>query len=260
MSSKRGLQPIIPFLLAALVAGCACPYEGTSISASMSIPPTRSIAPTSVIPQPSRAFDASRYAFPNSVNPAGSYLFYLHGKIIEDQGIPAVSPDYGEYEYQAILEKLASHGLIVISEARARETDSMEYAQRITAQVTALLESGVPAGNITVVGASKGAGITILASHLLGNRDLNFVIMAICNPATLDELEHDGITLNGNVLSIYDSSDTLTGTCQRLFSFSEGKGISKHEEIVLKTGTGHGMTFRSLDAWMLPALQWAGAQ
>ena len=37
----------------------------------------------------------SQYFFPTSIDPAKRYLFYLHGKIIEDQGIPAVSPDYG---------------------------------------------------------------------------------------------------------------------------------------------------------------------
>ena len=75
-------------------------------------------------------------------------------------------------------------------------------------------------------------------------KNMNFVIMAICDPATVEELKQNEISLYGNVLSIYDSADKLAGSCQELFSFSEGKGISKHEEVVLNVGTGHGILYR----------------
>ncbi len=87
--------------------------------------------------------DLSAYAFPVSIDPSKQYLFYLHGKIIEDQGIPAISPDYGEYEYEAILEKLASYEFVVISEQRPKNTDGMEYANKVVKQVTELLKAGV---------------------------------------------------------------------------------------------------------------------
>jgi len=134
----------------------------------------------------------------------------------------------------------------------------MEYARRVSEQVTNLLNSDVPANNITIVGASKGAGIAIFASHLLENKDLDFVIMAICDPTTVEELKQNEISLYGNVLSIYDSTDELAGSCQGLFSFSEGKGISKFYEIVLNVGTGHGILFKPLDEWIIPVIQWAG--
>jgi hypothetical protein len=95
--------------------------------------------------------DRSSYAYAASADPSKHYLFYLHGKIIEDQGLPAVSPDYGEYQYQAILEKFSRYGFAVISEQRAKDTDPMEYAQKIARQIAALLKSGIPAKNITVV-------------------------------------------------------------------------------------------------------------
>ena len=184
-------------------------------------------------------------------------MFYLHGKIIEDQGIPAISPDFGEYEYAAILEKLSGYGFVVISEPRPKYTDGVEYARKITTQVTSLLNAGVPAKNITIVGASKGAGIAISVSNLLENIGINFVIMAICDPATVEEFRQNQIILYGNVLSIYDSSDELAGSCQELFSSSEGKGISNHSEIILHIGTGHGILFQPLDEWIMPAVQWA---
>jgi hypothetical protein len=215
---------------------------------------------TSTISEPTAIPDTFTYAFPISIDPSKQYLFYLHGRIIEDQGLPAISPDYGEYEYMAILEKLASYGFVVISEQRPKSTDSLEYARKISEQVTTLLNAGVPARNITVVGASKGAGIAIFVSHNLENEEINFVILSICHPDTVASLKRDQIFLSGNVLSIYDSTDKLAGSCQDLFSFSEGRGLARHDEIVLSIGTGHGILFKPLDEWITPTVQWAGKQ
>ena len=147
---------------------------------------------------------------------------------------------------------------MVISEQRSKDTDGIAYAGRVAEQVTALLEAGVPAKNITVVGASKGAGITIYVSHFLENEDLNFVLIATCAPETVADLIQNQVTLNGNVLSIYDSSDELAGTCQDLFTFSEGKGINRSDEMILNVGTGHGILYKPLDEWIIPVVQWAG--
>jgi hypothetical protein len=205
--------------------------------------------------------ELSAYAFPDSIDPAAKYLFYLHGKIVEDQGIPAVSPDFGEYEYEAILQKFVGYGFTVISEQRPKNADGMEYANRVVKQIKSLLNAGVPAKNITVVGASKGAAITIEISHLLENKETNFVIMGICNPDNVAEFLQNGTSLYGNVLSIYDFADTeYGGSCEDLFIFSEGKGLARHDEIVLHIGTGHGILFQPLGEWMLPAVQWASGE
>ena len=196
----------------------------------------------------------STYEFPESIDPSQRYMFYLHGKIIEDQGIPAISPDYGEYEYEAILKTLRGHGFTVISEQRPKDTDSFAYAKRVRKQVEVLIEAGVPAGNITVVGASKGAAITILVSHLLQNNEVNFVLLGACHPDTVDELMQDQVRLVGNVLSIYDSVDQYAGSCQEFFSFS---ALSTSDEIVLEIGTGHGILYQPLDEWVIPTTEWA---
>jgi hypothetical protein len=119
------------------------------------------------------------------------------------------------------------------------------------------LSAGVPAKNITVVGASKGAGIAVYVSHYLENKEINYVILGICHPDTVQGFERDRITLQGNVLSIYDSVDIFAGSCQGLFEFSEGRGISRHEEIVLNMGIGHGILYKPLDEWILPTVGWA---
>jgi hypothetical protein len=201
--------------------------------------------------------ELSAYAFPASIDPSKQYLFYLHGKIIEDQGVHAVSPDFGEYEYEAILKKLSDYDFIVISEQRPKNTDGAEYAKKVVKQVTALLKDGVPAANITVVGASKGAGIAIDVSHLLENEEINFVIMGICNPDEVDFLKQNQTNLYGNILSIYDSVDELAGSCQEIFALSEGRGLARHDEIVLHVGTGHGILYKPLDEWIVPAVEWA---
>ena len=206
-----------------------------------------------------RKITAAVPTFPTSSTASEKhYIFYLHGKVIEDQGLPAISPDYGEYEYQAIIDRLSGYGFEVISEQRQKNTDSWVYAKKIAGQITTLLNAGVPAKNITVVGASKGAGITIYISDLLENKEINYVIMAICNPETLDLLNQNDVSLYGNVLSIYDSADAFAGSCQEIFSLSEGKGLSKQEEITLNVGTGHGVLYKPLDEWIIPTVQWAG--
>jgi hypothetical protein len=249
------------FLLGMLIlSGC-----GTS---KPTIPPeltviTEAQAPIATLQltfTPTNVPELSAFTFPVSIDPSRQYLFYLHGKIIEDQGIHASSLEYGEYEYQAILDRLASYGFTVISEPRLANTDSVEYAKKVAEQARVLIKAGVPGKNITVVGASKGAGIAIYISHFLENKEINFVIIGICHPDTLEFLKENNIFLFGNVLSIYDSVDELSGSCLELFAFSEGKGIARHDEIMLHTGTGHGIILKPLDEWVLPTVQWANGK
>ena len=224
------------------------PPANTPTSTNTAIP-TASATPTFI----------TNYAFPDSIDPAKQYLFYLHGKIIEDQGIPAVSPDYGEYEYEAILEKLSGFGFVVISEQRPKNADGLKYAKRTAEQITDLLEAGVPAKNITVVGVSKGSYIAIYVSHFLENEAVNYVILGSCYPDEVEILRQNQIFLYGNVLSIYDSVDIYAGSCEELFSLSESHGgLSLHDEIVLDIGTGHGILYQPLDEWILPTIEWAG--
>jgi hypothetical protein len=118
-------------LLAFALVGCAA------------VPPAgkRALAPTVIATVPGSAT--------RSDSTGKRDLFYLHGNIIEDQGIPAISPEYGEYQYQAILDQLSGYGFEIISE-------------------------------------------------------INYVILAGCNAEMVDSLKNSHMSLNGNVLSIYD--------------------------------------------------------
>jgi hypothetical protein len=255
------------FLFAACLPGCKSTYNETAIAVTATIPeatpilPTSTINPTSSPTQLAVPPTLSAYAFPATIDPAKRYLFYLHGKIIEDQGLPAISPEFGEYEYEAILEKLSGYGFVVISEIRPKNTDGVAYAKKISGQATALLQAGVPAKNITIVGASQGAAIAVYVSHFLENKEVNFVILSICHPDNVTSFIQSQMFLYGNVLLIYDSADDeFAGSCKDLFAYSEGKGIGRYDEVVLNVGTGHGILYKPLDEWIIPVVEWAGTQ
>lgn len=183
----------------------------------------------------------------------GKYLFYLHGLIIENEGVRPVSPRFGVYEYEEILETFRQKGFIVISEPRPKGTDPEQYAAKVVEQIKALLKLGVPAEHITVVGASRGGGIAMIASTLLKNRQVKFAIMAACGD--WDVYKKVGIDLYGAILSIYDVKDDMAGTCSDFFRKSTG--ISKKKEVVLRVGLGHGILYRPLKEWVDPVTEWA---
>lgn len=176
------------------------------------------------------------------------YLFYLHGRIVEDQGPKGVSPRYGAYDYPGILAAFRARGLRVVSEVRPSGTDPSVYADKVVGEVRALLARGVPASHITIVGASKGAVITSLVSTRLREPGLRYVLLANCNDWLIRT--HDP-RLTGEALSIYERSDDLGCSCRPLAARSPG--LERFSEIAPNTGLGLGMVYRPLPAWIDPA-------
>src|SRR3546814_12714630 len=74
-------------------------------------------------------------ALPAVPDPSGTYLVYLHGRIVEDLGPRPTDPRFGLYDYPAILEALASSGATVISSQLPPATNDNEYAGIVEAQV-----------------------------------------------------------------------------------------------------------------------------
>lgn len=189
-------------------------------------------------------------AAPKKVDTSARYLFYLHGRIVE-QGRRPVSPQYGPYEYDQILETFKSKGFVVISEQRRIGTDVEEYAGKVADQIRQLLKARVPARNITVVGASQGSFIAMLASTYLKERDVKFVLIAGCSAeARFIEL----VDLHGNVLSIYERSDGA-GSCEKYRA--DATGLAKYHEVQLQTGLRHGFIYRPVSEWIEPTISWA---
>ena len=180
------------------------------------------------------------------------YLFYLHGRIVEDQGPQGVSPKFGRYDYAGILAAFRARGLEVVSEVRPRDTDPDAYADRVIREIRGLMARGVAPSRITVVGASKGSVIASLVSTRLGNPGVRYVLLANCNAWLIRT--HDP-RLTGEVLSIYEASDDVGGTCRPLAARSPR--LRRFSEIRLTTGLGHGMVYRPIRAWIDPAAAWA---
>jgi len=185
---------------------------------------------------------------PASIDPAARYLIYLHGRILEVQGRQANSPDFGRYEYDAILRALAGKGLVVISELRGADTDA-SYAKKVAAQVRRLEAAGVPPGHVTVAGFSKGGFLARATAAELADPAVSFVFMAAC-----DRRPDPGptATLKGQILSLYDESDEMAGSCRRLFA----PGMPTRE-VKLKTGLRHGLFFRPRPDWIDLVTEWA---
>ena len=192
---------------------------------------------------------------PTAINPNGKYIFFLHGRIVERKGVLlAESNDYGFYEYKKILNVLAKHDFIVISEARGDDTKVKSYAKKITSQVSTLIEEGVPAANITVSCFTKGGKITRVTSSRVGNENVNYVVLAGCIRKTKKFINKFDLDLKGRVLSIVDYKDDIFSSCEEMFNSSSG-GL-KHKEIILKEGSGHGVFYTPNDKWVVPMIDW----
>lgn len=190
---------------------------------------------------------------PENIDANAKYIFYLHGRIVEDEGENAVSPEFGAYEYRKILDALAARGFTVIGEVRPKNTDAIAYSAKIGKQINTLLERGVKPANITVVGGSKGGVIAHRISFDLKNKNLNFVLLAACGKGYLAQEKPN---LYGRVLSIYDYKDNKGAeSCAEFFKAS--KNITESKEIELKLGSGHGIIYHPLPEWLEPAIEWA---
>ncbi|WP_228527913.1 alpha/beta hydrolase [Pararhodonellum marinum] len=181
------------------------------------------------------------------------YLFYLHGGIVQEQGPNAVSPYYGEYAYQAILDTLVGRGFHVVSEVRPKDTDEKVYAVKLNNQIDTLIQQGVPDTNIIVVGASLGAYIALESSILNNNENIRFVLLGLCSAYALEYFQSFQRDFSGKFLSIYESSDSK-GSCQRIF---EGlQGHSSFQEIKLDMGIDHAFLYKPYPDWVNPLVFW----
>lgn len=188
---------------------------------------------------------------PDNPESTKSYLFYLHGLIVEEAGIRPKSPEHGYYEYELILDALAREGFIVISEAREKGTGIIDYAEKIASQVRKFLASGISPEAITIVGASKGGIISAYASTMLQEKKIHYVFLASLFEKCLKD---ENLKLYGKVLSIHDRSDSQSITPALYFQRSEGLG--QFAEIVTTLDIGHALIYRPYREWLEPLVEW----
>lgn len=187
---------------------------------------------------------------PASPNPSATYVFYLHGQIIESGGRRPTHPQFGVYEYDEILRALSGPDRFVISEQRPPNTAIASYAETVAGQVRELIDRGVPPTQIAVVGFSKGGRIAVATSSLL--RDpISYAFLAACNSGVFDEASY---RVGGRVLSIYEDSDEIGVSCVPLLERSPE--VLESREVRIRTGARHGAFYLPREEWVREVVQW----
>ncbi len=189
------------------------------------------------------------------------YLFYMHGRWVEMHGLNKPHSQHGYYQYDKIVNYFSKKGFIVISEARSDNIKEGEYARKVEDEIREFLSKGVKPGDITVIGHSKGGLIALILSSFLKEPEVNFVLMAGCGKEGTRFrgkferfLSSRASKACGRILSIYDVSDLVAGSCQEVFDRAENV-VGK--EIVLDTGKGHGIFYYPDPIWTEEVIKWS---
>lgn len=199
---------------------------------------------------------------PEAVDHSRKYLFYMHGAWVEMKGLNEAHPRYGLYKYDKIVQSFSNKGFVVISEARLRRVRIGQYANKVARQVSRLLDQGVPRKKITVIGHSKGGLMALTVASILGEREINFVVMAGCakkgtrfRRSYEKFLQTHAQRLRGRILSIYEADDRSAGSCQEAFNLAPD---IESKEVVFNTGRGHGLFYSPERIWINEVIKWAG--
>lgn len=187
-----------------------------------------------------------------SPQPDKKHIFYLHGRIIELQGINAVSEEFGEYKYQEIIDSLEYTGAEIHKEIRTEETNFDDFSKKVSLQIDSLISKGVAPKDITIIGASKGAVIAMNISDMNEN-PINYILLGANNDYI--EREKSGWNLHGNVLGIYEKSDSLAGKNYQYW-IDKSSRATRFEQLEINTGLGHGFLYSPLKEWLDPAKRW----
>ncbi len=184
-------------------------------------------------------------------NQSGKHVFYLHGMIVQVQGLPAVSETFGPYLYNEIVDSLKASGYQVHSEVRAADTQFEAYSRKISDQINDLIEKGVKAEDITVIGASAGAQMAMAVSDQNPN-PVNYVLLG----ANSDRLENGfSWKLHGRVLGIYERSDQIAGKNYDYWK-ARSTDVQEFRQLEINTGLDHGFLYQPLKEWLEPARLW----
>lgn len=189
-----------------------------------------------------RAFAADRN-FPDQIDPAKRYIFYLHGVYVEKHG-----PNK-RYKYADILDAIEAKGFVVIGEVRP-PSDIRDYADGIAVQVAKLLDAGVPEKNITIAGHSKGAMIALTSASKIQRRNLSYGVFGGCGVVgspyrrSYEKFIHRSAQrLQGRFLIMWAADDDVTGPCNEAM---EKAGV-EFENVKLPAGKGGHSFFQKPD-------------
>ncbi|WP_440055931.1 alpha/beta hydrolase [Pseudoalteromonas sp. T1lg65] len=195
---------------------------------------------------------------PSEIDINTAYVFYSHGFIVEGSDPTPVETKHGwgKYDFPAIKQALSDPNYQLIATHREKDTDPRKYAYELSSQVRQLVKAGVNPNNITLVGFSRGAFITGIASDKLSDLAVNIVLLAGCG--NLISKYHTDIKVYGKVLSVYEHSDNFGQSCAALKDKSAS--LVSFEEIKINTGLSHGAFYHPRKEWINPVKQWIKKQ
>ncbi len=193
---------------------------------------------------------------PESVSTSDKFVFYAHGYIVEGKDPKPINTKngWGVYDFPAIKQALSDKSYTLIAHHREKNTDPFAYAYELNKQVRSLVEKGVSARNITLIGFSRGSFISAIASDKLSDLEINTVILAGCGGLTASK--HTDIKVFGHVLSVYEQSDEAQ-SCAALHKRSTQ--TRSFNEIVINTGLEHGAFYKPMNEWVTPVKAWVKA-
>jgi len=210
------------------------------------------LATSTLLVAASAAAQQVHSTIPAQIDPTKSYLIYSHGRIVEGTNPRPVREGWGVYDFPAVQQALVEGtDWELISKQRPLDADVDLSADEIVGWVRGLIAAGVPSHRITLVGFSKGGAITALASSRLRDLGLNTVLLATCwESMTADS----SLQFDGQLLSIYETSDVGIGSCRVLVSRSPK--LAGFEEVAISTGKEHGAFFTPRPEWVDPLKAW----
>ena len=189
-----------------------------------------------------------------------NHVIYVHGRIVQDkQSRRPQQVRFGYYELDKILDTFRQQGFEVTGEMRPRDASESASADVVVRQVKDLLASGVSADHVTVVGASMGGGITLVAAERLQNPGVRFAVLGVCLSQIVTHfLAEDLKAPAGHILAIRELTDESTQGCAPWKATTTGPLVAS--EIVLNTGLSHGFLYQPRPEWVKPVVAFVQAK
>jgi len=176
-----------------------------------------------------------------------THIFYLHGRIVQEQGINAISEKFGKYEYSEIIDSLKIIGEEIHAEIRKPNTNFDEFCMYTSDQIDSLIRIGVNPKDILVIGASMG-GVMAMKISSINTNPVNYVFLGSNN----NSIEKDfDFNLHGQILGIYEKSDSI---CNKDYQYwiDKCEKVVEFKQLQIDTELGHGFLYRPLREWIDP--------
>ena len=170
---------------------------------------------------------------PDQINPGARYLIFIQG------------PAPGEL----VATAFANRGFEVVTERRKPNPDPFDLARKASGQIRKLREAGVTSPRIALMGYDQGGAAALIASALLGDPGMSYVVLAGCG---LDDRYRRFASqladkMAGRLLHLWEKTDTQAESCQ--FALSKAAELDSDEKL-LSNGGGHEM-FGEVDAFWI---------